>query len=114
MADRLTAEKARDLARAKDPSFAVNEILEGIEAAAREGKYEYVTRKYGFGDGACYGNEDKWPALCQAIIKELRLLGFSASVRAGEPVCGFVAGSEVGLPLAGASSEERCGRNRPP
>jgi len=84
MADRMTAEKARDLARAKDPSFAVDEILAGIEDAAREGKYEYSTRAHGFGSGSCYGNEDKWPALNQAIIKELRKLGFAARVRVHE------------------------------
>ena len=84
MTDRLTAEKARDLAKAKDPSFAVNEILQGIETAAREGKYEYVTRGYGFGSGECYSGEDKWPALCQAIAKELRGLGYSVRVRVNE------------------------------
>ncbi|KKO71800.1 hypothetical protein [Kerstersia gyiorum] len=81
MADRLTAEKARDLARAKDPSFAVDQILAGIEQAAREGKYQYITREFGFGSGECYGNEPAWPALCQAIVKELRALGFTARVR---------------------------------
>lgn len=84
MTKRLTAEQARDMARAKDPAFAVDAILAGIKDAAEKGKYEYVTRQYGFGDGACYGNEDKWPALCQAIVKELRGLGFTARVRVQE------------------------------
>lgn len=84
MKTRLTAEQARNLAQAHDPCFAVDAILEGIKEAAKKGKYEYVTRSFGFGDSACYGNEDKWPALCQAIVKELRGLGFSARVRVQE------------------------------
>ena len=82
MSEGLTAEKARDIARAKDTVFAaLDEILAGIEKAAYEGKYEYITRNYGFGSGECYTSEDKYPALCQAILKELRALGFKANVR---------------------------------
>lgn len=84
MKNRLTAEQARDLSRAKDPSFAVDEILAGIETAARAGKYEYITRDHGFGSGSCYGDEGKWPALNQAVTKELRKLRFSAQVRVNE------------------------------
>lgn len=84
MKARLTAEQARNLDQANDPCFAVDAILAGIKDAAEKGKYEYVTRQYGFGGGACYGKEDKWPALCQAIVKELRGLGFSALVRVQE------------------------------
>ena len=51
MKDRITAEQARDIARAKDPSFAVEAILAGIKEAAEKGKYEYTTRAYGFGGG---------------------------------------------------------------
>lgn len=81
MTERLTAEKARDLARAKDHSFAVDEILRGIEKKALDRKYEYVTRGFGFGSGECYSSEEKWPALCQEIVKELRSLGYKAQVR---------------------------------
>ena len=84
MSARLTAEKARDMARAQDPSFAVDTILARIEQAAKDGKYEYTTREYGFGDGWCYSSESKWPPLCQAIAKELRALGFKADVRVQE------------------------------
>lgn len=84
MKKRLTAEQARNLAQAHDPAFAVDAILEGIKAAAKEGKYEYITRSFGFGDSACYAGEDKWPPLCQAIVKELRGLGYSVRGRAQE------------------------------
>lgn len=80
MADRLTAAQAADIARAKDPSFAVETILAGVRKAAEQGKYEYTTREYGFGDGACYTNEESYPALCKAILKELRALGYKAHV----------------------------------
>jgi len=81
---RINAEQARDIARAHDPSFAIDEILAGVEACAREGKYEYTTRKFGFGDSACYGFEKGYPEQCKAILRELRALGFNASVKAEE------------------------------
>ncbi|RIQ51148.1 hypothetical protein D0843_11030 [Bordetella avium] len=58
----------------------MDQILAGIEMAAKDGKYEYITREFGFGDGSCYTTEDKFPALCQAILKELRGLGFSVGI----------------------------------
>lgn len=72
----LTAEKARDLARAQDPSFAVEKILIGVSAAAKHGEYLYITREYGFGEGVVYRREEEWPALNQAIVKKLRELGY--------------------------------------
>ena len=80
---RITAQKARELSRAY-AAFAVDEILAGIEKEASEGKYEFVTAAYGFGSSACYASMDKWPALCQAIVAELRDLGFRADVRVHE------------------------------
>lgn len=84
MTNRLTAESAAKLSIAKDPSFAVDSILDGVRMAATDGKYEYITREYGFGDGSCYCNEDKYPPLCKAILKELRALGYACTVRAHE------------------------------
>ena len=81
---RITAEQAASIAQAKDPSFAVDSILDGVRMAAADGKYEYITREYGFGDGSCYCNENKYPPLCQAILKELRALGYACTVRAYE------------------------------
>ncbi|MNE82605.1 hypothetical protein D3C80_1793400 [compost metagenome] len=80
---RMTADQARDMARAKDPAFAVDTILAGIAKAAEAGKYKYTTRDYGFGTST-YCNEDKYPALCQAILKELRALGYRCSCKAQE------------------------------
>lgn len=80
---RMTADKARDIARAKDPAFAVDTILAGIAKAAEAGKYEYTTRDYGFGTST-YCNEDKYPELCKAILKELRALGYQCGVRVNE------------------------------
>lgn len=84
MNQRLTAADAAQLAQAKDPAFAVDTILAGVKKAAEEGKYEYTTREYGFGDGSCYCNEDKYPPLCKAILKELRALGYACTSRAHE------------------------------
>jgi hypothetical protein len=80
---RLSAKAARDIARAKDPAFAVDTILAGIAKAAEEGKYVYTTRDYGFGTST-YCNECDYPKLCIAILKELRGLGYSCAVHAKE------------------------------
>ena len=37
---RITAEQAASIAQAKDPSFAVDSILDGVRMAAADGKYE--------------------------------------------------------------------------
>lgn len=81
--NKMTALKARDIARAKDPAFAVDTILAGVAKAAEAGKYEYTIRDYGFG-ASCYCNEDKYPELCKAILKELRGLGYRCTVQAVE------------------------------
>jgi len=80
---RLTAAAAADIARAKDPAFAVDTILAEIAKAAEAGKYEYTTRAYGFGEST-YCNEDKYPELCKAILKDLRGLGFKCQCHAQE------------------------------
>lgn len=81
--NRLTAEKARDIARAKDPAFAVESILADIQKAAEAGKYEYLEKGYGFGTDT-YRNEKDYPELCKAILKELRALGYRCQVQAVE------------------------------
>lgn len=80
---RLTAENARDIARAQDPAFAVDTILAGIAKAAEQGKYEFAVRDYGFGTST-YCNEKDYPELCKAILKELRGLGYRCVVQAVE------------------------------
>lgn len=83
-AKRMTAKDAIALSKAHDPAFAVESILASVEKAAKAGKYEIQVRQYGFGDGSCYCNEDKFPPLCQAILKDLRALGYTCSVEAKE------------------------------
>lgn len=80
---RMTADKARDITRSKDPAFAVDTILAGIAKAADAGKYEYTVRDYGLGTGT-YCNEKDYPELCKAILKDLRGLGYRCDVRAVE------------------------------
>lgn len=80
---RMTADKACDIARAKDPAFAVETILAGIVKAAEAGKYEYTIRDYGFSTST-YCNECDYPELCKAILKELRALGYRCNVQAVE------------------------------
>lgn len=79
----ITADQARDITRAKDPTFAIETIVGGITKAAESGKYEYTIRDYGFGT-SCYCNEEKYPELCKAILKELRGLGYRCTVQAVE------------------------------
>lgn len=81
---RMTAEKAREITQAKDPAFAVDTILASIAKAAEQGKYGCSVRDYGFGSGACYGNQKDWSPLCKAIIKELTDLGYICNVRYAE------------------------------
>lgn len=80
---RLSATEARDLARAKDPAFALDTILAAIAKEAEDGKYEYTTRSYGFGEKT-YCNEKDYPPLCKAILKELRELGYVCACHAQE------------------------------
>ena len=80
---RLDAAAARDLARSKDPAFAVDTILSDIAKAAEAGKYAYTIRDYGFGNST-YCNEKDYPELCKVILKELRALGFVCQVHAEE------------------------------
>jgi hypothetical protein len=79
----MTAEKARDISRSKDPAFAIDTILADIAKAAETGKYELTLRDYGFGTST-YCSEKDYPELCKAIIKELRALGYRCAVQAVE------------------------------
>ncbi len=83
MSERITAAEAKGLAQAKDPAFAVETILAGVRKAAEDGKYEYITREYGFGTST-YRNECDYPKLCISILKELRALGYVCEVHAEE------------------------------
>ena len=80
MTTRLTAAEADAIASAKDPSRAIETILQWIRRAAENGKYEVITRDYGFGDGSCYTTPDNYPAHCTAIMEELRGLGYKVEI----------------------------------
>lgn len=73
---RLTADKAFGIVASKDPSKAVDTILEAVKAAAEKGLYSIRVREYGFGSNVCYAAERDWPKINKAIVKELRDLGF--------------------------------------
>lgn len=74
----FTADKARDLARSKDPGAAVLDILKHVKEAAEAGKYTVDIRSHGFGDGWAYGGET--PAYNRAIMDELKKLGYAVNV----------------------------------
>lgn len=78
---RLTAADAAKIADEKDPSIAIEFILQGIRNVAEKGERKYVTRAFGFGNGSCYTVLENYPPLCKAILKELCELGYQASVR---------------------------------
>ena len=82
MSKRISAEEARNMTlQNADYSKAVDEIMVGITAKALAGESVFITRGYGFGDGCCYCNEDKWPKLNREIVRELRKLGYVAKVK---------------------------------
>jgi hypothetical protein len=84
MADLFSAKDAQKLSLLHDPKVLLKTILEEIEEAALEGKWKYITRSYGFGDGALYGNEINYPSAIKEILRSLRNLGFNASVETSE------------------------------
>ena len=84
MKPRLTAAQAQDMARANDPSAAVETILNAVREAAEKGEYAITSRAFGFGDGSYYTSEDAWPAFGRAIIRELTALGYQCQIRCHE------------------------------
>lgn len=81
MVDRFDANQARQIAEAHDPSVAVDAILASVRRAAERGDYVALIRDFNFGSSVCYGAENTCPPLCQAIVKDLRSLGFRCDVR---------------------------------
>ena len=84
MNPKLTARKAREITLASDPSRIVDSILKDIENEAKRGKYKYITRNHGFGDGILYAPEKDYPEMIKSILKEIRNLGYKAQVRVEE------------------------------
>lgn len=77
----ISAQKARELAKANDADTITKKIADMIEAAAKQGKFEIQVRDYGFGTTAYYGGPNEWPTLGKQVIGVLRGLGFKADIK---------------------------------
>lgn len=77
----ITAQKARELAKANDAETVTKKIIELIEAAAKLGKFEIKVRDFGFGTTAYYGGPNEWPSLGKQVVGVLRGLGYVADFK---------------------------------
>jgi hypothetical protein len=84
MTELFNAKEARRLACDNDPDTLLKKILQEIKAKALEGKFEYITRSYGFGDSILYDMEINYPYKIKYILKSLRDLGFYATIKTDE------------------------------
>jgi hypothetical protein len=84
MTDLFNAKDAKKLSSLNDPNELLKIILEEIKEKASEGKWEYTTRSYGFGDSILYGAENNYPDKILQILKSLRNLGFDVDVKSIE------------------------------
>ena len=84
----FNAKDAHELSRLSDPAELVKTILVEIQEVARNGKYEYTTRSYGFGGSDLYDIESNYPVKIKEVLKMLRELGFTAEIIIKE--CQFV------------------------
>lgn len=80
MMGKLTAAQALDIARSKDPSGIVDQILERVRVAAEKGEYSIKVRDFGFSSGSWY--DGSGTAEGKAVIAELKKLGFNADIGA--------------------------------
>jgi hypothetical protein len=76
----FNARDAKALAKLNDPDELLKVILEEIKYEASEGKYEYITRDRGFGEGALYDIEDNYHSKIKNVLTSLRDLGFDAQI----------------------------------
>lgn len=81
MTELFNAKEARRLACDNDPDTLLKKILQEIKAKALEGKFEYITRSYGFSDGSLYTSEVNYPHKIKHILKSLRDLGYYAAIK---------------------------------
>jgi hypothetical protein len=84
MTELFNAKDAKKLSSLNDPNELLKTILGEIKECSLEGKYKYVTRSYGFGDGVLYDIELNYPNRIKEILRSLRDLGFNASVESTE------------------------------
>lgn len=80
MTDFFSAKDAKALAKLNDPNELLNVILEEIRHEASEGKYQYITRDRGFGEGELYDVEQNYPPKIKQVLTSLRDRGFDAQI----------------------------------
>jgi hypothetical protein len=76
----FNAKDAQKLSSLNDPTKLIKIILEEIKENAIDGKWEYITRSYGFGESILYDSECNYPEKIKQVLKLLRDLGFTASI----------------------------------
>lgn len=77
----FNAAEAKKLSSLSDPNELLKTILAEIKQRALEGKWEYTTRSYGFGESELYASEQTYPHKIKEVLKMLRDLGFTAKIR---------------------------------
>jgi hypothetical protein len=76
----LTAAQARELSKLNSPKGLTEAVLEGVKERAEQGKSEFITRQYGFGDGRLYTTEQNYPSKIREVLQILRKLGYKADI----------------------------------
>lgn len=84
MTNLFNVKDAQKLSSLNDPNELLKTILDEIKEKAIEGKWEYTTRSYGFGESILYDVESKYPPKIRQILTSLRDLGFTADVKEKE------------------------------
>jgi hypothetical protein len=80
MTNLFSAEDAKQLSKSNDSDELLKTILEAIKEQATLGKWDYITRNYGFGDGVLYDLECNYPLKVRHVLEGLRGLGFDAKI----------------------------------
>lgn len=80
MTNLFSAEDAKQLSKSNDPDEMLKTILEAIKEQATLGKWQYITRNYGFGESVLYDSESNYPLKIKHVLEGLRGLGFDAKI----------------------------------
>jgi len=84
MTNLFNAKDAHKLSSLSDPNQLIKIILAEIEEVARNGKWEYITRSYGFGESVLYDIENNYPTKIKEVLNMLHDLGFTAKIITNE------------------------------
>ena len=76
----FNAKDAKQLSKSNDPNELLKTILGEIKEKASMGKWEYITRNYGFGESILYDSECNYPEKIKHVLYGLRDLGFTANI----------------------------------